>query len=43
MTYDPSIRISARNALSHPYFQGVKLVPPSLPEFSVATTDSYSS
>ncbi|XP_015518064.1 cyclin-dependent kinase 2 [Neodiprion pinetum] len=30
LTYDPSKRITARMALSHPYFNGVELVPPPL-------------
>jgi len=32
LTYDPSERITARKALSHPYFNGVKIVPPPLPK-----------
>ncbi|XP_058788741.1 cyclin-dependent kinase 2 [Phymastichus coffea] len=30
LTYDPNVRITAKQALSHSYFEGVKLVPPPL-------------
>ncbi|XP_015591398.1 cyclin-dependent kinase 2 isoform X2 [Cephus cinctus] len=32
LTYDPNKRITALMALNHPYFNGVKLVPPPLPK-----------
>nr|XP_012136197.1 PREDICTED: cyclin-dependent kinase 2-like isoform X1 [Megachile rotundata] len=32
LTYDPSQRITAKKGLSHPYFNGVTLVPPPLPK-----------
>lgn len=32
LTYDPNQRITARKALCHSYFKGVKLVPPPLPK-----------
>ncbi|XP_076161849.1 cyclin-dependent kinase 3 [Ptiloglossa arizonensis] len=32
LTYDPNQRITAKKALSHPYFTGVTLVPPPLPK-----------
>ncbi|XP_012289017.1 cyclin-dependent kinase 2 [Orussus abietinus] len=32
LTYDPNNRIPAMSALEHPYFHGVKLVPPPLPK-----------
>ncbi|KMQ89091.1 cyclin-dependent kinase 2-like protein [Lasius niger] len=32
LTYDPNQRIMARKGLSHPYFVGVKLIPPPLPK-----------
>ncbi|XP_017891612.1 cyclin-dependent kinase 2-like [Ceratina calcarata] len=34
LTYDPNQRISAKKALSHPYFNGVTLVPPPRPKKS---------
>ncbi|XP_076242195.1 cyclin-dependent kinase 2 [Calliopsis andreniformis] len=32
LTYDPNQRITARKGLNHPYFTGVRLVPPPLPK-----------
>ncbi|KAL2714882.1 cyclin-dependent kinase 2-like [Vespula squamosa] len=32
LIYDPNERITARKGLNHPYFSGVKLVPPPLPK-----------
>lgn len=32
LTYDPNQRITAKKGLSHPYFNGVTLVPPPLPK-----------
>lgn len=32
LTYDPNQRITAKKSLSHPYFIGVKVVPPPLPK-----------
>lgn len=32
LTYDPNQRITAKKGLTHPYFTGVKLVPPPLPK-----------
>lgn len=32
LTYDPIKRISAREALTHKYFDGVKLIIPTLPD-----------
>ncbi|KYN37898.1 Cell division protein kinase 2, partial [Trachymyrmex septentrionalis] len=32
LTYDPNQRITAKRGLTHPYFAGIKLVPPPLPK-----------
>ena len=28
VTYDPNKRITAKQALAHPFFEGVKIIPP---------------